>query len=89
MPLDPNDGPLVWIDCEMTGLDPRKDKIIEIAVCVFLQTSDNIVLFDGHDKVLITNGNLEIVDSGIEYVIRTDKKLLDGLVFNSYFTADD
>lgn len=86
MPLKPlnfNDGPLVWIDCEMTGLDPSKDKIIEIAVRVFLRTSDNIVLFDGHDKVLITNGDLEIVDSGIEYVIRTDKKLLDGLVFNS------
>lgn len=25
---------MVWIDCEMTGLDPRKDKIIEIAVSV-------------------------------------------------------
>ena len=25
-------GPMVWIDCEMTGLNPRKDKIIEIAV---------------------------------------------------------
>jgi len=58
-PLNFNEGPLVWIDCEMTGLDPNKDKIIEIAV-------------------LITNGNLDIVDSGIKYVIQTDKKLLDG-----------
>jgi DNA polymerase III epsilon subunit-like protein len=32
LPDDANDGPLVWIDCEMTGLDPSKDKIIEIAV---------------------------------------------------------
>src|ERR1700722_6023666 len=31
-PLDFKAGPLVWVDCEMTGLDPRKDKIIEIAV---------------------------------------------------------
>lgn len=31
--LDFRDGPLVWVDCEMTGLDPRKDKILEIAVC--------------------------------------------------------
>ena len=31
-PLDFAAGPLVWIDCEMTGLDPRKDKILEIAV---------------------------------------------------------
>lgn len=26
------DGPLVWVDCEMTGLDPGKDKLLEIAV---------------------------------------------------------
>jgi DNA polymerase III epsilon subunit-like protein len=26
------DGPLVWIDCEMTGLDSKTDKILEIAV---------------------------------------------------------
>jgi oligoribonuclease (3'-5' exoribonuclease) len=31
-PMNFNDGPLVWIDCEMTGLDPQKDKILEIAV---------------------------------------------------------
>lgn len=31
-PLDFYDGPMVWIDCEMTGLNPRKDKILEIAV---------------------------------------------------------
>ena len=30
--LDVDDGPLVWIDCEMTGSDPRSDKIMEIAV---------------------------------------------------------
>lgn len=33
-PLDFNAGPLVWVDCEMTGLNPKKDKIIEIAVRV-------------------------------------------------------
>lgn len=25
---------LIWIDCEMTGLDPRKDKLLEIAAVV-------------------------------------------------------
>lgn len=25
-------GPLVWIDCEMTGLNPKQDKLLEIAV---------------------------------------------------------
>ncbi|KAF7362201.1 Exonuclease domain-containing protein [Mycena venus] len=55
------DGPLIWIDCEMTGLDPDKDKILEIAV-------------------LITNGNLDLVpDDGIEFIIRTDKAILDGM----------
>lgn len=27
-------GRLVWIDCEMTGLDPRRDQIVEIACIV-------------------------------------------------------
>ncbi|EKM81106.1 hypothetical protein AGABI1DRAFT_84041 [Agaricus bisporus var. burnettii JB137-S8] len=59
-PLDLPAGPLVWIDCEMTGLNPRKDKVLEIAV-------------------LITNGNLQIVDDGIQYVIKTKKEVLDGM----------
>lgn len=82
-PLYFHDGPLVWVDCEMTGLVPGKDKIIEIAVRVLL--SKQLICtscFDGHGKVLITNGNLKLVDPGIEYVIRTDKEVLDGLVFN-------
>lgn len=27
-------NPLIWVDCEMTGLDLSKDHIIEIAVIV-------------------------------------------------------
>ncbi|KAJ3715936.1 ribonuclease H-like protein, partial [Lentinula guzmanii] len=57
-PLDASAGPMVWIDCEMTGLNPEKDKILEIAV-------------------LITNGNLEIMDEGVNYVVRTEKHVLD------------
>ncbi|EMD33121.1 hypothetical protein CERSUDRAFT_87446 [Gelatoporia subvermispora B] len=57
-PLDFHAGPLVWIDCEMTGLNPETDKILEIAV-------------------LITNGNLELVDNGLEFIIRTEKEALD------------
>ncbi|TCD64551.1 hypothetical protein EIP91_003908, partial [Steccherinum ochraceum] len=56
--LDLAAGPLVWIDCEMTGLNPRTDKILEIAV-------------------LITNGNLELVDDGIEFIVHTEKEVLD------------
>ncbi|WBY01167.1 oligoribonuclease [Ramlibacter tataouinensis] len=32
--LPKNDQNLVWLDCEMTGLDPEVDRIIEIAVVV-------------------------------------------------------
>ena len=32
--LAKNDQNLVWIDCEMTGLDPESDRLLEIAVIV-------------------------------------------------------
>ncbi|KAJ7647650.1 ribonuclease H-like domain-containing protein [Roridomyces roridus] len=59
-PLSYGDGPMVWVDLEMTGLNVDKDRILEIAV-------------------LITNGNLELVDEGLQFVIRTDKAHLDGM----------
>jgi oligoribonuclease len=33
-PLKPNEMNLIWLDMEMTGLDPDNDKIIEVAVVV-------------------------------------------------------
>lgn len=33
-PTRPNEFNLVWVDMEMTGLDPDKDRIIEVAVVV-------------------------------------------------------
>ena len=33
-PLSKSDSNLVWLDCEMTGLEPDHDRIIEIAVIV-------------------------------------------------------
>ena len=32
--LSKTDENLVWLDCEMSGLDPEKDKLLEIAVVV-------------------------------------------------------
>ena len=32
--LGKSDQNLVWLDCEMTGLDPERDRLIEIAVVV-------------------------------------------------------
>ena len=34
IPLGKSDTNLVWLDCEMTGLEPDHDRIIEIAVIV-------------------------------------------------------
>ncbi|KAJ5103631.1 hypothetical protein N7532_004160 [Penicillium argentinense] len=34
MPLSRSSDPLVWIDCEMTGLDPETDQILQI--CCFI-----------------------------------------------------
>jgi oligoribonuclease len=42
---------LVWIDCEMTGLDTEKDCLVEIAV-------------------VVTNSELELLDAGIDIVIK-------------------
>jgi oligoribonuclease len=43
-------GHLVWIDCEMTGLDLTRDKLIEVAVLV--TDSDLNVLHPGLDLVI-------------------------------------
>jgi Exonuclease len=77
-PLDFYDGPLVWVDCEMTGLNPRKDKILEIAVRSSPSKATSISLNACSYQVIITNGNLDLVDDGIQFVIRTDKEVLDG-----------
>lgn len=42
---------LVWIDCEMTGLNPESDCLVEVAV-------------------VITNSELEILDAGLDVVIK-------------------
>ncbi|MDD5028693.1 MAG: oligoribonuclease [Rhodoferax sp.] len=60
--LAKSDQNLVWLDCEMTGLDPEHDRIIEIAIIVtgpqlesrtegpVLVLHQNDVLLDGMDK---------------------------------------
>lgn len=45
-----NDTRMVWIDCEMTGLDQVKDALVEIAVVV--TDSDLNVLGEGVDIVI-------------------------------------
>jgi oligoribonuclease len=45
-----NDGRLVWIDCEMTGLDLSRDALVEIAAVV--TETDLTVLGEGVDVVI-------------------------------------
>jgi oligoribonuclease len=49
---------LVWIDCEMTGLDLKRDALIEIAC-------------------LVTDGSLNVLDKGIDLVIKPPPEALD------------
>jgi oligoribonuclease len=53
------DGRLVWIDCEMTGLDLRRDALIEVAAIVtdaeLKPLDDGVdVIIHAHDDVLET-----------------------------------
>jgi oligoribonuclease len=64
---------LVWIDCEMTGLDLGKDALIEIAVLV--TDSELNILDDGVDLVIHAE---DAVLDGMEDVVR-DMHALSGL----------
>jgi oligoribonuclease len=65
---------LVWIDCEMTGLDLAKDKLIEIAVLV--TDGDLNILGDGLDVVIHTDDSA--LDSMIDVV--TEMHTRSGLI---------
>ena len=57
--LPKSDLNLVWLDCEMTGLNPDHDKIIEIAVVVSsadLQTRIEGPVFAIHQSDALLNG---------------------------------
>lgn len=56
----PNSDHLVWIDCEMTGLNPEKDSLVEVAV-------------------LITTSELEIVDEGLNVVIKPRPESMESM----------
>jgi oligoribonuclease len=65
---------LVWIDCEMTGLDLAKDKLIEIAVLV--TDGDLNILGDGLDVVIHADDSA--LNSMIDVV--TDMHARSGLI---------
>ncbi|MCR8671778.1 oligoribonuclease [Agrococcus sp. HG114] len=49
---------IVWIDCEMTGLDPAVDELVEVAV-------------------VVTDFELEVLDPGLQVVIKPSQAALD------------
>ena len=67
---------LVWIDCEMTGLDVSRDQLVEIAVIV---TYADLVELDEGVNIIIRPADLSILD-GMDDVVRdmhTSSGLLD------------
>ena len=61
---------LVWIDCEMTGLDLRSDRLIEIAALV--TDADLNVLGEGVDVVIHTDD--AALDNMVEVVAQMHKR---------------
>ena len=61
---------LVWIDCEMTGLDLRSDRLIEIAALV--TDADLNVLGEGVDVVI--HADDQALDGMVEVVARMHSK---------------
>ena len=57
--------PLVWIDCEMTGLDPTVEVLVEVAVVV--TDSELTILDDGLDLLIKTD---PAKLAGMEEVVR-------------------
>ena len=58
-PGQPNEFRLVWLDMEMTGLDPEKERIIEVALVV--TEPDLTVVAEG--PVLVIHQPAEILDA--------------------------
>ena len=67
---------LVWIDCEMTGLDLTKDQLVEIAVIV---TDADLTELDEGVSIIIRPDDLSILEGMDEVVVNmhTDSGLLD------------
>ena len=63
MKANKSDDNLIWIDLEMTGLDPEKEKIIEIATII--TDSDLNVIAEG-PNIAIHQSN-EVLDSMDEW----------------------
>ena len=69
--LDFRDGPLVWVDCEMTGLNPRKDKILEIAVWCYDQSfGSQLHNLENRSSLPMEISKLSMMASNMLYTLR-------------------
>ena len=69
--------PLVWIDCEMTGLDPVSDVLVEVAVVV--TDSELTILDDGLDILIATDPAKLAAMSDVVREMHTTSGLLEAL----------
>jgi oligoribonuclease len=68
---------LVWIDCEMTGLDPRNDVLVEIAVVV--TDAELNVLDEGLDIVITATPEQLVGMDPVVHEMHTASGLLDAI----------
>ena len=78
MSLDPNR--LVWIDCEMTGLDPSTDTILEVAALV--TEGDLTVVAEGPEVVVHQPDN--VLDAMGEWCTKVYNIQLATNIFQRY-----
>ncbi len=78
---------LVWADLEMTGLDPRKDKIIQIAVIL---TDLDLNIIEGSEfvrSISMTKGDMELMDEKV-LDMHTKNGLID-ISLNSKLSVEE
>ena len=72
MKANKSDNNLIWVDLEMTGLDPEKEKIIEIATII--TDSDLNIIAEG-PNIAIHQSN-ELLDNMDEWNVNQHTHLV-------------
>lgn len=87
MALTPSTDPLVWIDCEMTGLDPTTDRILSISCYV---TDHKLYLLDEAGCHAIIATPKSVLDSMGEWCQKTHEEngLIKACLSSSAVSAD-
>ncbi|KZF22503.1 RNA exonuclease Rex2 [Xylona heveae TC161] len=81
-----SEDPLVWIDCEMTGLDYEKDSILQISCFI---TDAQLRLLDEEGYGAIIHHDKAVLDSMNEWCIKTHGATgLTAAVLTSTTTAE-